>query len=170
MTNQNSSDTILLHIALSQTSTFAPLHVLKTPTLLSHILDLVSPPSIIVLPASLLRPVLEQLIDDDPRESSIQPILVVVGTENEIEGIVQLAGAAGERGLRVIGIRDLERVGDGIRDSHDESSERNDVAVKETDLETIIWSTGEGEVSSHFPHRSLSLPSFWLTLVHRWDA
>jgi hypothetical protein len=157
-------EAILLHLAIAQTSTFGPLHILQTPALLSHVLDLLHPPSIIVLPTSLLQPVLEQLIEHSSSEAKTKPVLVVVGDDEAIEGIKKLAVMAEENGLKVVGLRDLERVGDGVRAGDDEGEKTETEAVKEMDVECIIWSSrGKNEVC-HLPFSPLTHGSHHLTL------
>lgn len=133
----------MLHVSISQSPTFAPLHVLQTPSLLAHVLDLLSTPSLIVLPTALLLPVLEQLIEEG--SSKLQPVIVVVGTPDEIERIKSLASTAAQNGIQVVGLRDLERVGDGVQDQdndddQEKSSNERAPVMKETDVECIIWS------------------------------
>lgn len=127
---------MLLTLALAAHPTPAhPLQTISSPHLLAHVLEQRTPPAVVVLPARLARPVLEQLIDEEGSETPTSA-LVVVGEDGEAADVFALAE---KHGVVAVAWKDVEVIGDDVADPAEprEASER-DVLVKR------FWEDAQG--------------------------
>lgn len=134
------ADSLLLTLsqAVSPASSSHPLITLASPTLLAHVLDLPLRPALIVLPATLLQAVLEQLIDDSASNGTS---IVIIGSDNDLSDVRPALLAARDAGIPVVDWREIERTGDT------EADDGKSAEITDRDVLTVLYSYGIDGVS-----------------------